>query len=141
MNPPGTYRTGSHHHGRTIILVGELPPDPDGRRADDQLIAHVDSAAPAGWAYRVCALLNADDREARREPTDCPRCGSDAPRRAYDVCGPCGVALAQEVDGDGPSGRTSSPVSASEASGVHGAGSDGSEAAGIKCEDCGRPNR
>ena len=56
-----TYRIGGHWGGRTIVREGVLPPDPDGRRPDDQLIAHVDSAAPVGWAERVCALLNADE--------------------------------------------------------------------------------
>lgn len=134
---PGAYRTGGHHVGRTIIHVGSLTPDADGRRPDDQLIAHVDSAAPAGWAYRVCALLNAADRDARRKPTDCPRCGSDAPRRAYDVCGPCGVALAQEVDGDGPATGLRSTESAQEPL-VGGSGCPGgSEAISGRC-DCGR---
>jgi hypothetical protein len=55
------YRTGNHW-GRTIIRTGSQPPDADGRRPDDQLVAVVDSAAPEGLAERICALLNREEK-------------------------------------------------------------------------------
>lgn len=67
------YRIGGSWGGRTIIRIGIQPPDADGRRPDDQLLAHVDSAAPDGWAERICELLNGDSG---------PPAGADAEERA-----------------------------------------------------------
>lgn len=53
------YRTGNCWHRHTIIRVGTQPPDEQGRREDDQPVAWVDSAAPEGFAGRICELLNA----------------------------------------------------------------------------------
>lgn len=54
------YRTGAHW-GRTIIKVGALQPDGQGRRKDDELVGVIDDPV---LAERICTLLN-DDELAR----------------------------------------------------------------------------
>jgi len=67
----------------------ELNPLLDGRPA---------VATVLGILRNVAAEMGIDtregreEREARRKPTDCPRCGADAPIGAYAVCEPCAVA-------------------------------------------------
>lgn len=83
-----TYRTGNHW-GVTIVRD-----DGPGVAALVAVVVDGDTAL----AERICALLNADDREARRKPTDCPRCGADTPHPPHDVCPQCAVEMRREVD-------------------------------------------
>jgi len=52
------YRVGGSWRRHTIVLEGAQSADENGRRADDQVVAFVDSAAPEGLAARICDLLN-----------------------------------------------------------------------------------
>ena len=91
-----TYRTGTHH-GVTINREGDGArcgrPDHDCTRG--HLVAVVVDGGME-LAERIVRLLNAEEREARRKPTDCPRCGADVPLVPGGVCQPCATDMARE---------------------------------------------
>lgn len=132
-----TYRTGNHW-GVTIVREGERTPERHITGAD-QLVAVVVNGDHA-LAERICALLNRDERETRRKPTDCPRCGSDKPCPPNDVCPRCAVEMGWEFGGDVPPSPLSAPVSVQDGPAVPSvtpAGDvSGSEAVHADC-DCG----
>jgi hypothetical protein len=105
-----TYRTGNHW-GITIVRESLVPNDNYGEH--DQLVAVVVNGDQA-LAERICALLNFE-------------ASSPPPVVAHTCTVPVEMCLEPGVHApDAPSGPSSAPLSASDASGVHRAESGGS---------------
>lgn len=64
------YRVGGSWKTRMIVRVGTGPADEQGRRPDDFLIGHIDSAAPEWLAAWICTLLNAKICDCGHEGLD-----------------------------------------------------------------------
>jgi hypothetical protein len=75
-------------------------PDAASREVDLALVAAFvqKTWTPSRMAFALAAAVDRltregrEEREARRKPTDCPRCGADAPTGRYGVCEPCADA-------------------------------------------------